>query len=742
MGSNSTLSEEEFHRLQLQLIELRTENYQLTDKCKKHENELSSLNIQYVNLDKEFQRASKAVNKSKKAKEFELLIQENESFQRKLQSQEEDFRIQNETLMQELGTLISKNEELEKAVINQDAVDSPSKPTPLEEDTSELKEEVTRLRAENTALQTNIGEIKTKFENELKAAAFCCGRSRHYRVRSQCRDSFCYVTTCSGDKSDTVSLTNLIQESELLSQFNDLKLSLDTEKAENKLLHDRISELKSSSSADAADQLRDKLKKKQESFVTLQNEKEKLYSETSSKITFLEEARQRDIKSFHLQIDKLNEDLKAAKEESSILRGQHEQNVLELESNIKALKSKVSETNLRNLEQAQQDVQRLTEESHVLNQRVSTLQTELTASTNQIAKKDTTLANQHQQINELQAQLDNTQVQLKEKSQAAEKRKKLLDELAIKSQEDSDGYKTKLNQLDASYKQELDNLKSKHKSEYTELSCLLDSEKIKVSQLEKLKPELDSMTERFKSLEETKNWLQRSLQDTETELEKTSESLKAELEETKAAHSQSLSDMEANHTQSLQALEEQLSQKLEEIARVSSEKEALNQKVADNVQDMKLHEKKGASLMRDLKRQLAQERKRGDRLEQRIQELSSSESKVRQPSVEPFFLPIDAERSSIRADDASSVSSWSGTNNFSNLGNSSFTRDTSGTSLRESSISSHPEVTTSQSEHDLSSLLILVESLQKEKSMLSERVSMLEQGNSAMAEDYSRSNLS
>jgi len=66
--------------------------------------------------------------------------------------------------------------------------------------------------------------------------------------------------------------------------------------------------------------------------------------------------------------------------------------------------------------------------------------------------------------------------------------------------------------------------------------------------------------------------------------------------------------------------------------------------------------------------------------------------KVAHFTVEPFFLPIDAERSSIRADDASSVSSWSGTNNFSNLGNSSFTRDTSGTSLRESSISSHPEV--------------------------------------------------
>jgi len=48
--------------------------------------------------------------------------------------------------------LISKNEELEKAVINQDAVDSPSKPTPLEEDTSELKEEVKQLLAGHIAL--------------------------------------------------------------------------------------------------------------------------------------------------------------------------------------------------------------------------------------------------------------------------------------------------------------------------------------------------------------------------------------------------------------------------------------------------------------------------------------------------------------------------------------------------------------------------------------------------------------
>ena len=44
-----------------------------------------------------------AINKSKKAKEVEILLQENETLQLKLYSQEDDFRLQNETLMQELS---------------------------------------------------------------------------------------------------------------------------------------------------------------------------------------------------------------------------------------------------------------------------------------------------------------------------------------------------------------------------------------------------------------------------------------------------------------------------------------------------------------------------------------------------------------------------------------------------------------------------------------------------------------
>lgn len=40
--------------------------------------------------------------------EFELLIHENESMQMKLQSQEDDFRLQNEALMNELGKVLSE----------------------------------------------------------------------------------------------------------------------------------------------------------------------------------------------------------------------------------------------------------------------------------------------------------------------------------------------------------------------------------------------------------------------------------------------------------------------------------------------------------------------------------------------------------------------------------------------------------------------------------------------------------
>ena len=52
--------------------------------------------------EKELTNAQKTIGKSKKAQEVQQLFKDNESLQKKLISQEEEFRLQNQTLLQEL----------------------------------------------------------------------------------------------------------------------------------------------------------------------------------------------------------------------------------------------------------------------------------------------------------------------------------------------------------------------------------------------------------------------------------------------------------------------------------------------------------------------------------------------------------------------------------------------------------------------------------------------------------------
>jgi hypothetical protein len=47
----------------------------------------------------------KSISRSRKAKDIDLLVNENENLQAKLEAQEEDFRLQNQTLLQELSTV-------------------------------------------------------------------------------------------------------------------------------------------------------------------------------------------------------------------------------------------------------------------------------------------------------------------------------------------------------------------------------------------------------------------------------------------------------------------------------------------------------------------------------------------------------------------------------------------------------------------------------------------------------------
>uniref|UniRef100_UPI00398EC367 GRIP1-associated protein 1-like n=1 Tax=Pristiophorus japonicus TaxID=55135 RepID=UPI00398EC367 len=157
------LSEEEFQRMQAQLLELRTQNYQLSDELRKQSAEVNSLRQKSSNVEKDLVKAQKAITKSKKAQEVDALLSENEMLQGKLHSQEDDFRLQNTTLMQELSKLCSQIEELEadnkRLKEGAPVSDTLSLSTPLDG-------ELLRLQAENTALQKNMAALQLRYEKE------------------------------------------------------------------------------------------------------------------------------------------------------------------------------------------------------------------------------------------------------------------------------------------------------------------------------------------------------------------------------------------------------------------------------------------------------------------------------------------------------------------------------------------------------------------------------------------------
>ena len=59
--------------------------------------------LQATVLQQELNKAQKTIDKSKKLAEVQRILSENDSLQRKLLAQEEDFRLQNQTLLNELS---------------------------------------------------------------------------------------------------------------------------------------------------------------------------------------------------------------------------------------------------------------------------------------------------------------------------------------------------------------------------------------------------------------------------------------------------------------------------------------------------------------------------------------------------------------------------------------------------------------------------------------------------------------
>ncbi|CAI2351803.1 unnamed protein product [Caenorhabditis sp. 36 PRJEB53466] len=163
------LSKEEFILVQEQLLQLRNENYELREEIRK-KNQVQQQ--QSSPKSEALQFASKLINRASSSKKDEK-DGEIEALRRKLETQEQEFRLQQSTLFEELKTLSNQNETLKNQMASY--TDHPlekevGRPvinvTELEDEIRTLKEEKTMLCDETVpALNERISHLKEQVEN-------------------------------------------------------------------------------------------------------------------------------------------------------------------------------------------------------------------------------------------------------------------------------------------------------------------------------------------------------------------------------------------------------------------------------------------------------------------------------------------------------------------------------------------------------------------------------------------------
>uniref|UniRef100_A0A8D2ABP6 GRIP1 associated protein 1 n=2 Tax=Sus scrofa TaxID=9823 RepID=A0A8D2ABP6_PIG len=690
------LSEEEFQRMQAQLLELRTNNYQLSDELRKNGVELISLRQKVAYLDKEFSKAQKALSKSKKAQEFEGLLSENEMLQAKLHSQEEDFRLQNSTLMAEFSKLCSQMEQLERE--NQQLKDGAAGSGAAQAG-SLVDGELLRLQAENTALQKNVAALQERYGKEA-------GRS---------------PAASEGEGDPPGGPASPVLPPMPLAEV-ELKWAM--EKEEKRLLWEQLQGLETLKQAETSRlqeelaKLSEKLKKKQESFCRLQTEKETLFNDSRNKIEELQQRKEADLKAQLARTQKLQQELEAANQSLAELRDQRQGERLEHAAALRALQDQVSIQSA----DAQEQVEGLLAENNALRTSLAALeqiQTSKTQELNALREQTTGLTAELQQrqaeYEDLMGQKDdlNSQLQeslransrlleqlqeigqekeqltqeLQEARKSAEKRKAMLDELAMETLQEKSQHKEELGAVRlrhekevlgvrARYERELRELHEDKKRQEEELRGQIREEKARTRELENLQQTVEELQAQVHSMDGAKGWFERRLKEAE-------ESLQQQQQE---------------------------------------QEEALKQCREQHASELKL---------KDLKRQLHLERKRADKLQERLQDILTN-SKSRS-GLEELVLSEMNSPSRTQTGDSSSVSSFS---------YREILREKESSTVPARSLSSSPQAQPPRpaelSDEEVAELFQRLAETQQEKWMLEEKVKHLEVSSASMAEDLCR----
>ncbi|XP_072482250.1 GRIP1-associated protein 1 isoform X4 [Notamacropus eugenii] len=677
-------------------------------------------------------------------KEVDVLLSENQMLQGKLHSQEDDFRLQNSTLLQELSKLCAQIEQLEQE--NQQLKEGSAGPGPPSTASSPMDGELLRLQAENTALQRNVTALQERYEKKQTGSPSLPGTARKDEAGG-----------CGDPPGGPVAPPPLAEA----------ELKWEMEKEEKRLLRERLQGLESSKQAETAKlqeevaKLSEKLKKKQESFFRLQTEKEALYNDSRNKIEELRQHQEADLKAQLARTQKLHQELQAANQSLAELR---EQCQAERQDHASALRALQDQAACQSAD-SQEQVQALLAENDALRTNLAALEQiqttkaqELCALREQTAGLATELQQRQAELEALAGQRDDLRSQLQESLRAngrlleqlqvlgqeleearksAEKRKALLDEVAAEALQEKSRHKEELSSarlqaekdvlaVRARYERELRQLHDGRRRQEEELRAQIREEKARARELESLQQIVEELRTQLQSMEGAKGWFERRLKEAEEALEEQhqghQESLRVEEDRHKAELQRKEEEVQAAEGR-LQEAEALCGDHLDTIAR-------LQQEVKDVADGQRILEKKGSAALKDLKRQLHLERKRADKLQERLQELLTN-SKSRSGFEELVLAEMNSP-SRAQTGDSSSVSSFSYREVLREKeGSAGAARSSSGSPPG-------PARPAELSDEEVAELFERLAETQQEKWMLEEKVKHLEVSSASMAEDLCR----
>ncbi|XP_037553306.1 GRIP1-associated protein 1 [Nematolebias whitei] len=326
--------------------------------------------------------------------------------------------------------------------------------------------------------------------------------------------------------------------------------------------------------------------------------------------------------------------------------------------------------------------------------------------------------------------------ELDESKKTAEKRKAMLDEMATQLNQLKSDHKEALSDLNLQHEKEVLGVRARYEKELRglhedksrceeELRLQLREEKARSKELEGFQLQVEELQAQLQAMEGTKGWFERRLQESEENMENNA-----------VQHQEDIRNLQEHHTLQLQEKQSEVEELKQQLLEVDKQKDVLGetiaelkQEVKDTVDGQRILEKKGSAALKDLKRQLQLERKRADKLQERLQEILTN-SRTRTGLEELVLSEISSPSRTQQTGDSSSVSSFSYRDMM---------KEAQPTNQNKSGGGSPQSQRPAElSDDEVGELFQRLAEVQQEKWMLEEKVKHLEVSCSSMAEDICR----